>query len=256
MLKSKKLFFLILPLLASLFTLRVGAAQASTDSAKALTLLKASDRARGSVQGGIQWEATVISEENDEKSERTFIVKAQGDNAHVEAIAPSKYKGEVYIFNDRNMWFYKPSLKKPVSISARQKLSGQAANGDIASTNYARDYTSEVEKIEKINGENVYVLMLKGKTKNLTYDKIRYWINEKTKLAIKAEFLTLQGVPFKRGEMTYGEKIKIDGETIPFVSELSIVDVKFPKNKSIIKYRAAQLKSAPGSLFNVNNLTR
>lgn len=254
--KSKKIFFLISFLTTSLVVLRAVADQTSADSAKALMLLKASDRARGSVQGGIQWEATVISEDNDEKSERTFIVKAQGDNAYVEAISPAKYKGEVYIFNDRNMWFYKPSLKKPVSISARQKLSGQAANGDIASTNYARDYTPEIEKIEKIDGNNIYVLLLKGKSKNLTYDKIRYWINEKTKLAIKAEFLTLQGVPFKRGEMAYGEKMKIDGETIPFVSELIIVDVKFPKNKSTIKYRSAQLKSVTNSLFNVNNLTR
>ena len=44
------------------------------------------------------------------------------------------------LFNDRTIWFIKPGLRKPVSISARQRLVGDAANGDIATTNYARDY--------------------------------------------------------------------------------------------------------------------
>ncbi len=231
-------------------------ANLSAHADQAYDLLKASDRARGGMASGMQWEATVISVENDQTSERDFFVKAKGHSAYVEALKPAKYKGEVYIFNDRNMWFYKPTLKKPVSISARQKLSGQAANGDIASTNYARDYVATLEKKETINNKLVYVLLLKAKTKNLTYDKIRYWIEEKSQLAIKAEFQTLQGVPFKIGTLKYGEKVKVNGELIPFVSELIITDAKYPKNYSTIKYRQPQFKSVPDSIFNINNLTR
>ncbi len=231
-------------------------ASVSTKADLAFDLLKASDRARGGIGSGMQWETTVISVENEQTSERDFVVKAKDNSAHVEALKPAKYKGEVYIFNDRNMWFYKPTLKKPVSISARQKLSGQAANGDIASTNYARDYTATFDKKEIIDNKTVHVLLLKAKSKNLTYDKIKYWIEEKSKLAIKAEFQTLQGVPFKIGILKYGEKIKVGGEFVPFVSELTITDAKYPKNYSIIKYRQPQFKSISDSTFNINNLTR
>jgi outer membrane lipoprotein-sorting protein len=229
----------------------------AADSVSAEALLKASDRARGSVRKGLQWDATIITTENGETSEREFKIKANNDDAYVEATAPSKNKGEVFIFNDRQMWFFKPSLKKPVSISARQRLVGQAANGDIASTHYARDYSAKIEKTEEDpQAGKVHVLMLTAKTKNLTYDKIRYWISDKDKLAIKAEFLTLQGKPFKIGTMKYQNKLTVDGKAIPFVSELTIVDAKFQKNQSIIKYAKPETASVPASVFNVNNLTR
>jgi outer membrane lipoprotein-sorting protein len=223
---------------------------------QAMDLLKASDRARGSVKDGVQWNATIETTENGESSSRDFLIKAKGDDAYVEATKPAKNKGEIYIFNDRNMWFYKPSLKKPVSISARQKLTGQAANGDIASTHYARDYSATIEKTEELNGVKTHVLMLTAKSKNLTYDKIRYWIDDKKKLAIKAEFLTLQGKPFKVGTLKYENTLTAQGETFPFISQLTISDAKFPDNKSIIKYKAPKTTDLSNSLFNVNNLTR
>lgn len=219
-------------------------------------LLKSSDQGRGGMNFGIQWAAEIETIENGERSVRSFDVKALDRDAHVEAKTPARNKGEVYIFNDRTMWFYKPALKKPVSISARQKLSGQAANGDIASTYYSRDYTPSLEKEEAFNGENCFVLILKAKTKNLTYDQIRYWISAKTKLAIKAEFLTLQGKPFKVGLLEYNNKLSIDGKTVSFVSKLTIYDSKFSENKSIINYSTPRLVNHPASLFNVNNLTR
>ncbi len=98
--------------------------------------------------------------------------------------------------------------------------------------------------------------MLTAKAKNLTYDKIRYWISEKDKLAVKAEFLTLQGKPFKIGTMKYGNKLAVDGQNIPFVSELTIIDAKFQKNQSIIKYAKPSVAAISASQFNVNNLTR
>ncbi|OYZ21679.1 MAG: hypothetical protein B7Y39_08745 [Bdellovibrio sp. 28-41-41] len=229
---------------------------ATVHAENALELLKESDKARGAIGDGLSWALTIDTEEDGEASSREFDVKVKGPDALVEASAPARNKGEVYIFNDRNMWFYKPTLKKPVAISARQKLTGQAANGDIASTNYARDYDPTIEKTEDINKEKFFVLMLKAKTDNLTYDKIRYWISAKSKLAIKAEFLNLQGQAFKIGELTYKNSIKAGGKTIPFVSELKITDAKFPKNISIIKYKNPKAEKLSDSIFNVNNLSR
>lgn len=219
-------------------------------------LLKASDRARGGIKDGVVWDAKIITQEDGSKSERTFNIKAKGDDAYVEALSPARNKGEVFLFNDRNMWFFKPSLRKPVSISARQKLSGQAANGDIASTNYARDYEPKEVGDEKINGQDTKVLLLKAKSSQVTYDQIKYWISKKEKLALKAEFMTLQGTPFKVAVFEYKNKMSDGGKTFPFVSRMIIQDSKFPDNKSIIEYTRPKAEGLSSSLFNVNNLSR
>jgi len=222
----------------------------------AADLLKVSDRARGGIAGGVVWEAKITTIEDGETSDRTFSVKAKGNDANVEALAPARNKGEVFLFNDRNMWFFKPSLRKPVSISARQKLSGQAANGDIATTNYARDYTPKEAGDEKIDGQDTKVLLLKAKSNQVTYDQVKYWISKKDKLALKAEFMTLQGVPFKVATFEYKNSMTSEGKTFPFVSKMTIQDSKFPENKSIIEYTKPKAEDLSASLFNVNNLSR
>ncbi len=222
----------------------------------ATDLLNASDQNRGGANRGLSWEVFVQTFEDGETANRSFRVKSKGLDAYVEALAPARNKGEVYLFNDRNMWFYKPSLKKPVSISARQKFSGQASNGDIASTNYSRDYAATLEKTVDMGGDKIYVLMLKAKSNSMTYDQIRYWISSKSKLAIKAEFLTLQGDVFKRANFEYKNKIKRDGKAIPFVSQMIIVDAKRAENKSIMTYKNPKNENAPDSIFLVNSLTQ
>lgn len=219
-------------------------------------LLTASDQGRGGLNEGIEWQATIETTENGNSSSRDFLIKAQQHDAYVEALKPAKNKGEIFLFNDRQMWFYKPTLKKPVSISARQKLTGQAANGDIASTHYARDYTATLEKTEDIAGVKHHVLLLKAKSKNLTYDQIRYWISDRTRLASKAEFLTLQGKAFKYGVLEYKNTLSLGGKNVAFVSQLTITDARFPKNFSVIHYARPKIVDLPNAIFNINNLTR
>jgi hypothetical protein len=102
----------------------------------------------------------------------------------------------------------------------------------------------------------MHVLMLKAKASNLTYDQIRYWVSDKTKLAMKAEFLTLQGKVFKIGKMEYKNTLNHSGKENPFVSKVTIVDAKFPENKSILEYEKPKLEDHSASIFNVNNLAR
>lgn len=239
-----------------LFSLILFSLSSIASGNSALELLKASDRARGSIGTGITWEVKVITTEDNDTSERTFLVKAKGDDALAEALEPARTKGEIFLFNNRNMWFFKPTLRKPVAISSRQKLSGQAANGDIASTNYARDYSGKIVGEETVQNQKTKVLLLKAKSKDVTYDQIKYWVSIKDKQALKAEFQTLQGTPFKVAEFFYKNQITFRGKKIPFVSKMIITDAKFAQNKSVLEYSKPKPDNHAASTFNVNNLTR
>ncbi len=241
--------------LASLF-LGVGICHAKSDKPNAEELLKDADRARGAVEGGLTWNIAVKTFEGSNSNEVSYIVKVKGVDALAEATAPARNKGEMMLFNDRNLWFFKPGLKKPVAISARQKLMGQAANGDIASTNYYRDYDGTVTGEETIDGKACFKLDLKAKAKNVTYDGIRYWISKDNHLGVKAEFLTVSGEIFKVATFTYNNKVKIGGKSLPFISKVDIQDSIKKDQHTEILYQNPNPESHPDSIFNINNLLR
>jgi hypothetical protein len=219
-------------------------------------LLKDSDRARGAIDEGISWEIDVDTMEDGVANKVHYAVKVKGIDALAEATAPARNKGEMMLFNDRNLWFFKPGIKKPVAISARQKLMGQAANGDIASTNYYRDYDGKVVGSEMVDGQDTWKLELKAKAKNVTYDGIRYWISKDEHLGVKAEFLTVSGEMFKSATFAYKNRLKLAAKEYPFVSEMRIVNALNKGNVTVLSYHSPYPEKHPDSLFNVNNLVR
>lgn len=230
-----------------------GFARAEVNTAK---LMEYADRTRGAIPEGLEWNVKLSTIEEDETTVRDFFIKYKNNDSYVESKAPAKYKGEVYLFKGRSLWYFKPGLRAPVSISARQKLSGPASNGDIASTNYAKDYTATFLKMEIFNSEECYLFHLKSNTDDTTYDQIHYWISKKSGLALKAEFLSLQGKPLKSALFKYENQLPYQGEKYPFITEMKITDAKNTKNQSTLVYSLPQVAKLPDSLFNVNNLKR
>jgi hypothetical protein len=219
-------------------------------------LLKDADRARGGLANGITWNATVEATEEGDTTTRTFLVKARGNDALVESLAPPRYKGEIMLFNDRTIWFVKPGLRKPVSISARQRLTGDAANGDIASTNYARDYEGTIAGEDTVDGEAAYRLELKARARNVTYDRIRYWIAKERHLGLKAEFLTVGGEVFKTADFVYGNVLKTPAGRYEFVSKMTIRDATGSGRVTVISFGLPKPETHAPSLFNINNVVR
>lgn len=234
----------------------VESAEVSAVAPTAEQLLKDADRARGALEDGISWEIDVETFDEGNQNKVHYIVKVKGVDALAEALAPARNKGEMMLFNDRNLWFFKPGLKKPVAISARQKLMGQAANGDIASTNYYRDYEGKVVGQENIDGVPCFKLELKAKAKNVTYDGIRYWISKSNHLGLKAEFLTVSGEMFKSAVFKYDNKITLEGKQAAFVSQMDINDTLKAGSHTVISYTSPRADKHPDSLFNINNLVR
>lgn len=243
------------PLLGTL-TLLLTAQAPAAPAVDVTALLKDSDRQRGGLQEGVTWTIEVESSEDGVTTKHGYLVKARGDDALSETQAPPRAKGEKMLFNDRTLWFIKPGLKKPVSISARQKLSGQAANGDIASTNYARDYDAALAGEDVVGGEPCYRLELKAKAPSVTYDRIRYWIAKEKRRAVKAEFLTVSGEVFKTATFEYGNVVAVEGKPVDFIKVMTIKDAMGSGAVSILRFGPPKAEAHAPSMFNVNNVVR
>ena len=218
-------------------------------------ILEKADQARGNLEG-VEWKIKIESIERGRKQVRTLIIKARDFNSLAEFISPPKVKGRKLLMIDRNMWFIKPGLRKPVPISPRQKLMGGASNGDIASTNYAGDYEPASVSDDTVNGEPCYLLDLRAADKKVTYDRIKYWVSKKRLIGVRAEFFTVSGKMFKSAAFEYENSIMVKGKPQLFISKMVITDAIVKENITTMTYEKVKIKKIPDSTFNLNLLVR
>jgi outer membrane lipoprotein-sorting protein len=183
-------------------------------------------------------------------------VSAREFNSLAEFLSPPNVKGQKLLMLDRNMWFAKPGLSKAVPISPRQKLMGGAANGDIASTNYAGDYRIVQTSDDTVNGKLCYLFDLNAVDNRATYDRINYWISKERLVALKAEFYTVSGKMFKTATFQYKNSITIDGKPREFISEMVITSAIVKEDITTMNYARVAIKKIPDSTFNLNLLTK
>lgn len=229
---------------------------AETSTLEYKSILARCDAARGNL-AGVQWHVDVTETSENHTNERSLLVKARGFDMVAETLSPARQKGHKLLLVQNNMWFYKPGLSKPVPISLRQKLTGQAANGDIASTNYAEDYDIlSVDDAEQ-NGEPCYLFKLKAANRTATYENIDYWVSKERSVGIRADYYTSSGKKrLKTSEMKYENTVVTEGKDSPFISEMIIQDTLTSKSKTALKFTEPKLGEISNRTFNINNLTR
>lgn len=174
------------------------------------------------------------------------------DKTFVKLTYPPRDIGRFLLMLARDLWIYLPDVGKPVRIPLQQRLVGQVANGDIARTNYSDDYTAEVLAEETHNGKTYDVLDLTAKSKEVTYSRIRYWVETETFHPSKAEFYTASGRLLKTG--FFEEYQMAEGALRPM--RLRLVDGLNPQEVSIMDYSHLRRAEIPGKIFNKNCMSR
>lgn len=226
---------------------------ASAQTPDAATILAASDKARGGGLPGILWQVNVETAERDgARDNMRVVVKSNGDDNMMEILEPVKARGRKILMRGNNMWFSSPSVTKPVPISPRQRLTGQASYGDIAATNYVKDYSAVMLGNEVLDSVPCYVLELTAASKSVTYDKVKYWIAQDSGLGIRAEFYTVSGKHIKTARFKYDNQISAGDKSIPFVSEMQIVDALAGDTVTTLVYSAIEVRSLSARDFRLN----
>lgn len=207
--------------------------------------LLAAEKARGILTGnqGVQWTVNVSGTKN-----AKFVATSQGGKIFAEVIEPADATGRRYLAeSDGNMWFWKPGLSRPVSVSKRQRLSGDAAIGDIASTSFVDGYKVEGSEAGEVNGAAATVYTMKANSPGDTYAMIKYWVTTKGNLGKKAEFYAKSGTLIRSSTMDYNNT----AAGRPFLSQMVIVD---GGTTITLKFSEVQIGSFPANLFTRENL--
>lgn len=176
-----------------------------------------------------------------------FEVYTKGtDKTLIKTLAPKRDLGRDLLMVEENMWAYVPNLKRSVRVSLNQKLSGQAANGDISRMRWAGDYDVALEKEEK----KQWVLKLIAKKKGLTYERIRAVIEKSSGRPVSAEYLSLSDQVLKKARFL--DYRNLAGRERP--SKIEIIDAKNSNQGSEIIITDMKTQSIPDSYFQTNRL--
>ena len=220
----------------------------------AKTILEQSDRARGGGLPGIVWEIKLASRDGNKVDEpQRLLVKAVDDASVAETLEPTRFKNSKLLQVGRNMWLTRPGLSKPIPISPRQRMSGQASNGDIAATNYAKDYEALLAQEDVVDGENCHVLDLKAKHNRATYDKVRYWVSVKRNVGVKAELYSVSGKLLKTAHFDYGNSIQYEGQRVPFISRMTIRDALIDA-ETVMEFGTVKVQKINAGEFDLGQL--
>ncbi len=113
-------------------------------------------------------------------------------------LAPARDADKLMLKSGNNLWFYDPASQASVRISPRQRLLGQAANGDVVTVNLAKDYRAQTAGEEDVeNGDRVtrrcHKLMLTATSNDVTYSRLEFWIDSENHRPVKAKFFADSG---------------------------------------------------------------
>jgi outer membrane lipoprotein-sorting protein len=184
---------------------------------------------------------------SNESEEAKFLVYLKGNSKTlIKVLAPKKNLGRNMLMIEENMWVYVPNIRRSVRVSLNQKLTGEAANGDISRMRWAGDYKHKIEKTDKETTE----LFLEAVKPGLTYSKIRVWISSADHRPLKAEFLTLSGKIIKTA--TYDKYVMNLGKMRPTL--IHIVDNLRKDQYSDIHIDKMENKNFPDAMFTEKSL--
>lgn len=220
----------------------------------ATDILMSAERLRGAEIDGLVM-TVKIDDVGTNTPTQVMKVSAKGDKSLVEFMRPKKQQGRKILMVGNNMWFVSPSVRKPIPISTRQRLLGQASNGDIASTDYASDYAVKLLRRDNLQERSCYVLELLANSKKATYQRIEYWVDSDNFEALRADYFAVSGKLFKSAKFEYNNQLIVDDTAHKFISKI-ILSNAISNNQTTISYFEPQTQSISARTFDLRRLTR
>ena len=179
-----------------------------------------------------------------------YSVKKGNDKVLALFLDPASDKGRSTLRVGDNMWLYIPNVGKPVRITSLQSvIGGVFNNADILRIDYAVEYDASLEEEQK----DALILMLKARSAEVAYDRLKMWVDRKTVLPVKIEAYAASGILIKTLDF---KDIKDFGAGI---RRPALVETHSPLYKgyvSVMLYSGIKPRQVPDEAFALNNMHR
>jgi outer membrane lipoprotein-sorting protein len=162
-----------------------------------------------------------------------FRMLAKGrDRTLLLTLSPESKRGRNLLFNALELWVYMPSVRRPFKISLQERLTGEAANADLARAHYSRDYSPALAGVESLDGRRCHRLELTARTEAAPYHRVSMWVEAASLRPLKAEFYAVSGRLLK--ECSYEDYRPMLG--VPRPTRLVLKNAVNQQKTSVLQY--------------------
>jgi hypothetical protein len=200
---------------------------------------------------------SITSQKPDEKPTNTEIKLYRRDELDQFVITIRKPKedyGKGYLKQGDTVLFYDPAAGEPVPASTKKSVgSSDAQNGDFKKYTFADDYEVVASSEATVSGVKAWVLNLKAKTKDVSYEKIKLTIRQDMAMPLIEEDYASSGDWAKVGLMRttkYALSYTFVPEVKKYVpNKIKIVDNFNVGNQSLLEISEISVGKLDDSIF-------
>lgn len=161
-------------------------------------------------------------------------------------LLPEVNKGQGYLREDDNVWFYDPSSRKFSHSSVKENLQNtKAKNSDFTLSSFAEDYNVTSMTDGMVGKFPVWVLDLKANTNEVAYDRVVLYIRKDPTMLLKREDYSVNGRLMRT--TAYPKYVELEGKLLP--SQILILDEINKGEKSQITMTEQSITPLPDKVF-------
>lgn len=193
---------------------------------------------------------TIVTEKPNEKQSVTQVRMFRRDAKKQFTLLiqlPEAQKGQGYLQEGDNFWFYDPVSRK-FSFSSLKDVIGdsEARNSDFTQRSILDDYTIQKTSEGMLGKFPVWIIELKAKHNNVSYDMVRLYVRKDPILLLKQEDLSVNGRLMRTS--LYPKWADL-GKGKFFPSQMLIVDEINKGEKSQLTMTEMSLAPLPDKVF-------
>jgi len=161
-------------------------------------------------------------------------------------LLPEVNKGQGYLREDDNVWFYDPTSRKFSHSSVKENLQNtKAKNSDFTLSSFAEDYTVTSMTEGAVGKFPVWVLDLKANTNEVAYDRVVLYIRKDPTMLLKREDYSVNGRLMRT--TAYPKYVELEGKLLP--AQILILDEINKGEKSQITMTEQSVTPLPDKVF-------
>lgn len=192
---------------------------------------------------------TMIVEDPDKGIEKMVVRQFRRDDGERFLLLiqePTTQKGQGYLLEGDNLWFYDPSSRKFAHTSLKENFQdSDARNADFGQSSYASSY--EVEGYEEgfLGNFQVYIIDLKAVDDTVPFPYVKMWVTKESDLVLKIEEYSLTRRLMRTS--LFPKYTKVDTAVIPV--QMIFIDELVEGKKTQIALSEVSLGEIPDHVF-------